>query len=245
MLPEPCTAVTTCVPFCVMALTGSWCWPTIVTVCMGPDCDVWRIRAVPPIDEAVMAGTGSTFTETNVTNGIKEEREGIMYIQPFWTIQPSGYTLYTNTVHKSTYWFEQNSKLPQRKMVQQAASNKNDEVVTYSHSVSYTAFHQIKLFGLEILIWLKMDLNSQLFILIIHYSVKNTTILHSYWYWSLLKLRRGWHRLGVNNTGESESESGQTQTRTSSRLRNVAIDNGRYQEIRPRANRNQVFHRAV
>lgn len=55
------------VPFCVMALTGSWCWPSgpcckIVTVVNGAAWELWMMRLTPPIEVAVMDGTDSTFT---------------------------------------------------------------------------------------------------------------------------------------------------------------------------------------
>ncbi len=76
MLPDPWTAVTTCVPFWVMALTGSWWWPigaccTMVKVCIGLDLDVWRMWLIPPIEVVVIAGTGSTFTEKNLKPVLK------------------------------------------------------------------------------------------------------------------------------------------------------------------------------
>lgn len=55
------------VPFCVMALMGSWCWPTgagcsMVTVCRGAaDWGVWMMQLEPPIE--VMVGTVSTLTD--------------------------------------------------------------------------------------------------------------------------------------------------------------------------------------
>lgn len=77
---DPWIAATTCVPFCVMAFTGSWCCPsgaccTIVTVCMGVAAEVWRIRVAAPIEAVVMAGRGSTFT----VGGEGREIDSIVY----------------------------------------------------------------------------------------------------------------------------------------------------------------------
>lgn len=55
------------VPFCVMVLIGSRCWPRgvcckMVTVVRGVAWEVWMMRLALPIEEAVTAGTGSTLT---------------------------------------------------------------------------------------------------------------------------------------------------------------------------------------
>lgn len=57
------------VPFCVMALMGSWCCPrgacTMVTVCKGAaDWLLWMMRLEPPTE--AMVGTVSTLTEGNI-----------------------------------------------------------------------------------------------------------------------------------------------------------------------------------
>lgn len=72
-LEGPCRAAATLwVPFCVMALTGSWCCPTgaMVTVCRGAaDWLLWMTRLDDPIE--VMVGTVSTLTEEE-----EETKEG-------------------------------------------------------------------------------------------------------------------------------------------------------------------------
>jgi len=58
------------VPFCVMALMGSWCWPmgaccTMVTVCRGvADWELWMMR----LEALTEVGAVSTLTEKRSRN---------------------------------------------------------------------------------------------------------------------------------------------------------------------------------
>ena len=80
------------VPFCVMAFIGSWCCPsgaccTMVTVVRGAAWELWMMRLTPPIDEAVMDGTGSTLTT---------DREKHLYQTMLTLNECTGCTIFTS-----------------------------------------------------------------------------------------------------------------------------------------------------